>query len=106
MSKSIIQKNTDKLNRECFLCRMENPYAELTHKGLEKHHFMHGNANRKLAERYGLWGYLCPYHHQDSPKSVHKCHETDLILMQTAQDSFESLYGHKQWMTIFGKNYL
>ena len=106
MAKSIIQKYTDKLNRECFLCRMVDPFVELPHKGLEKHHFMHGTANRKLAERYGLWAYLCPYHHQDGPESVHKCSDTDLMLMRIAQERFENAYGHDKWMEVFGKNYL
>ena len=56
MAKSIIQAYTDTERRECFLCRFNKPYADLPHKGLDKHHFMHGTANRKLAEKWGLWG--------------------------------------------------
>lgn len=46
MAKSIIQKRTDPLNRECFLCREEAErneyYGELRHTGLHKHHFIYG----------------------------------------------------------------
>ena len=110
MAKSIIQAKTDKLNRECFMCRLDAAefgyYGELEHKGLHKHHFMHGTANRKLAEDWGLWGYLCKFHHEDGPEAVHRNNETDLFLKQVAQGRFEKLYSHEKWMEIFGKNYL
>lgn len=58
MSRSIMQ-NT----KECFLCRMraekQGYFGPLTSYGLEKHHVMHGVANRKIAEKYGLTVYLC-----------------------------------------------
>ena len=107
MAKSIIQAKTDKLNRECFMCRLDAAefgyYGELEHKGLHKHHFMHGTANRKLAEDWGLWAYLCPNHHR-------KVHDTgsgeDAFLIMVGQKRFEQLHGHDKWMEIFGKNYL
>lgn len=47
MSASILQ-NT----KECFLCRLEAEengiYIQLPSGGLEKHHVMHGTANRKI----------------------------------------------------------
>lgn len=50
MSRSIMQ-NT----KECFLCRMraekQGYFGPLTSYGLEKHHVMHGVANRKIAEK-------------------------------------------------------
>lgn len=105
MAKSIIQAYTDKQNRECFLCRLETT-AELPHDNLDKHHFMHGTANRRLAERWGLWGYLCKEHHTVGPEAVHNNREKDIFLQQVAQGRFERLYGHDKWMEIFGKNYL
>lgn len=102
MSKSIIQAHTDRQNRECFLCR-QGTSANLSHEGLEKHHFLHGTANRKLAEKWGLWGYLCPLHHYEIHNSNR---EKDLFLMQVAQARFEKLYGHEKWIEVFGKNYL
>lgn len=101
MAKSIIQAYTDKLNRECFLCRL-NTTAELPHEGLHKHHMMHGTANRRLGDKWGLWCYLCRDHHQ----KLHDNNEDDIFLMQVAQGRFERLHGHDKWMEIFGKNYL
>ena len=101
MAKSIIQAQTDKLNRECFLCRLDTS-AELPHEGLHKHHMTHGTANRRLGEKWGLWCYLCSDHHQ----RLHDHNEEDLFLMQVAQGRFERLYGRDKWMEIFGKNYL
>ena len=58
--KSIIQTGRIK---ECYLCREEADrlgyYGELPHTGLHRHHFMHGTANRRKAEQYGLWAYVC-----------------------------------------------
>ncbi len=106
MAKSIIQAKTDKLSRECFLCRFKHPEADLPHDGLEKHHFMHGTANRRKAEHYGLWGYLCKEHHTVGREAVHNNKHYDLFLMMIAQGRFERIYGHEKWMEEFGKNYL
>ena len=101
MSMSIIQT---KATKECFLCRIEKYVANT--KNLHRHHFMHGTANKRLAEHWGLWGYLCIEHHTVGPEAVHNNNEKDLFLMQVAQGRFEKLYGHDKWMEIFGKNYL
>ena len=109
MARSIIQRYTEKNNRECFLCRFEaeqeNKYYEPSdsdREAMHKHHFMHGTANRRLAEQYGLWGYLCTKHHGD----LHDHNEQDMFLIQVAQKRFEKLYDHEKWMDVFEKNYL
>lgn len=110
MAKSIIQAHTGKHDRECFLCRLEADrngyYGELPHTGLHKHHFIHGVSGRRLAEKWGLWAYLCRNHHTEGPEAVHNNREKDLFLQQIAQGRFERLYNHEKWMEIFGKNYL
>jgi hypothetical protein len=111
MAKSIIQQRTDKLNRECYLCREEADeamyYGELPHTGLDKHHIMFGTANRKKAEKYGLWCYLCrERHHVYGPEAPHANREVDLHLKQIAQMKFEELHPRELWMSEFGKNYL
>lgn len=102
MSKSIMQ---DKTGGECYLCKrllgIDTPAA-----CREEHHAMHGTANRRLAEQYGLKVYLCPYHHRTGPEAVHRCQQTDHLLKQDAQKIFEHKYGHTKWMEVFGKNYL
>ena len=102
MAKSIIQAHTDRQNREYFLCRQGSSVV-LPHERLEKHHLIHGTANRRLAEKWGLWAYLCPLHHWEIHNSDR---EKDLFLMQIAQGRFEKLYGHEKWMEVFGKNFL
>lgn len=107
MGKSIIQAKTGPLERECFLCRLYEPYAELPHTGLHKHHLIHGTANRKKAEHWGLWAYLCAEkHHEYGPEAPHANPEVDLFLKQVAQKRFEQLYDHELFMKEFGQNYL
>lgn len=101
MSKSIIQPED---NKECFLCRFDKNISNT--KNLERHHFMHGTANRKPAEHFGLWGYLCPEHHRTGPDAVHRNREKDYFLQMVAQGRFEKFHSHEEWMEIFGKNYI
>lgn len=106
--KSIIQTGRIK---ECYLCREEADrlgyYGELPHTGLHRHHFMHGTANRRKAEQYGLWAYVCATrHHEYGPEAPHSNVEVDKKLKQAAQRIFEEKYGHALWMQEFGKNYL
>lgn len=105
MSKNIMQAAN-----ECYLCRMElsekGIYEKLPDKNLEEHHIMHGTANRKLAEKYGLKVKLCISHHRTGKEAVHKCRDTDLKLIQAGQKRFEELYSHEKWMQVFMKNYL
>jgi hypothetical protein len=91
--KGIMTNNWD----YCYLCG--NPY------GLEKHHCMHGTANRKLAEKYGLYVPLCNCCHGTLQNGKYG-REMDLKLMRKAQEEFEKKYSHEEWMEIFKKNYL
>lgn len=96
--------------KECYLCRIEAEnvgyYGELTDKGLHQHHIMFGTANRQIADKWGVWCWLCPDHHEHGPAAVHRCRESDLLLKKTAQKEFEKLYSHEKWMQLFGENYL
>lgn len=102
MSKSILQ---DKRGGECYLCKLllgiDTPAASR-----EEHHVMHGTANRRLSEHYGLKVYLCPYHHRTGPEAVHRCQRTDTALKEMAQRTFEKKHSHEKWMEVFGRNYL
>ena len=94
MSKSIMQPEEPK---QCYLCGRQY--------GLERHHIMAGIANRRLAERYGLWILLCrPCHIGKGGAQYEK--DLNLLLKREAQTKFEELYNHTEWMKIFGKNYL
>ncbi len=66
---------------------------------------MHGVANRKLSEKYGLKVYLCPKHHRDTKHGVHFDRDFDLALKRYAQAKFEETYDI-EFSKVFGKNYL
>lgn len=93
MAKSIMQSE-----RECFICH--------TRLNLEKHHCLHGIANRKKAEADGLWVWLCHAHHTGSNQSVHLNRANDLILIRKAQEAWERKYGKTEdFIKRYGKNY-
>lgn len=109
MAKSIIQ---DTRIKECFLCREEADkqgyYGELTSYGLHKHHFIFGRGkNRKKAEHYGLWAYLCnARHHEYGQEAPHVNAEVRIYLSQVAQAAFEKKYSRALFTQEFGKNWL
>lgn len=82
----------------CFFCGKRT--------GLERHHVMSGTANRKLAEKFGLWVYCCDFHHLDPKEGVQYNREKADRLKAMAQIAFESRYSHEKWMETFRKNYL
>lgn len=63
---------------------------------------IHGTANRRNAEHYGLKVYLCPHCHHELHD--HGTHDRDL--QEIAQREFEKHWGRKEWLKVFGKNYL
>ena len=106
MTKSILQDE-----KECALCRRETelwhtPWLQLPSERLERHHVMHGTANRAKAEEWGLWVWLCHEHHTGGKDAVHRNRKMDLELIMMAQRVFERKYSHEKWMEEFGKNYL
>lgn len=73
-----------------------------TTRNLHKHHCLHGTANRKNAEKYGLWVYLCGEHHAE----VHAKHSLDLQFKQRAQREFEKTHTREEFRRVFGKSWL
>jgi hypothetical protein len=67
---------------------------------------MFGTANRRKAEHYGLWVYLCLEHHEQGFEAPHTNRDTDLYLKRIAQREFEKRHTHELWMSEFGKSYL
>ena len=91
MSDSIIQTG----EKKCFISGSQI--------NLDVHHCIHGNANRKIADKYGLWVWL----RHDIHMLLHdKDKELDKQLEQVAQRAFEKKFSHEMWMKLFGKNYL
>lgn len=70
--------------------------------GSHTHHCIFGK-NRKNSEKYGLKVRLCTSCH-------YRLHNQDEALAmkyrRMAQECFEKLHSHKEFMEIFGRNYL
>ena len=67
-----------------------------------RHEILHG-ANRNNSKRYGLWINVCP----DCHKLVHlEDNGKYLYLKEDAQRLFEEEYPDKDFVAIFGRNYL
>ena len=90
--KSIIQEDTD----YCFVCGRY---------GTEIHHVFFGNPNRKLSDKYGLVIGLCYEHHRGN-SGVHHNRELDLKMKRMAQKVFEQTYPERDFLAVFGRNYL
>lgn len=107
MSKSIMQSV-----KECYLCRKDAEALEYTGElgsdGLEEHHIMFGTANRQQSEKYGLKVWLCHKHHNEDHGlyAVHYNKEVNLRLRMDAETAFLQTHSFKEWMDIFGTNYL
>lgn len=94
MSKSILQTE-----KECFFTKAKN--------GLHKHHIFN-SYNRDNSEKYGLWVWLrWDRHIENSPyRTPHNDSGVDLYLKRLAQQAFEKTHTRKEFMDIFGRNYL
>lgn len=92
MADSIMQKED-----RCYLCGRQT--------GLETHHVLGGTANRRLSEKYGLKVRLCHNCHTGKGGAQYN-QALNVRLKQEAQEAFERIYTHDEWMTLFRKNYL
>lgn len=90
--KSIIQADIN----YCFVCGRY---------GTEIHHVFFGNPNRKLSDKYGLVIGLCYEHHRGN-SGVHHNRELDLKMKRMAQKVFEQTYPERDFLAVFGRNYL
>lgn len=89
----------------CYLCmKLNNDYR--LHAYLEEHHVIPGAAGRRISEENGLKVYLCLPHHRGSAAAVHQNHETMLLIQRDAQQAFERIRTHEDWMRTVGRNYL
>ena len=81
--------------KACFFCGSTSE--------LQTHHCIHGTANRKLADKYGLTVILCRRHHE----AVHQDEGMDIALKMEAQRAWEKQYGSRNdFMRVFGRSYL
>ena len=77
-------------------------YITGSRQSLDKHHCLHG-ANRKNAEKYGLWVWL----RHDIHMALHdRDKDLDRELEEEAQKKFEETHSRAEFRSIFGKSYL
>ena len=92
MSRSILQPDDDPV---CYISGSQ--------VNLDCHHIYHGNANRKLADKYGCWVWL----RHDIHMSLHdRDKKLDKYLQKECQKKFEETHTRKEFRKIFGKSYL
>ena len=89
---SIIQEDTD----YCYIC---------DRYGTEIHHIFFGTGNRKLSDEYGLVVGLCYNHHRGN-EGVHFNRELDMELKRVGQKAFMEHYPERDFLAVFGRNYL
>ena len=92
-SKSIVQEDMD----YCIICGRY---------GAEIHHIFYGTANRKQSTKYGCVCGLCRDHHTGRFGVHNGNRELDLKLKEMAQRAFINTYPDKDFLAIFGRNYL
>lgn len=80
-------------DKECFVCG--SPYVE-------KHHIYKGVKCRKIADKEGLWIWLCREHHN----KIHQDRDCDLLLMKLGQQKFEETHTRDEFREKFIKSYL
>ena len=94
----------DKKSRTCYLCIMlHDNWSE--HSTLQEHHVFSG-PNRTNSEENGLKLYLCRDHHVYGPEAIHNNARIRHEVQRMAQREFERQHSHKEFMKIFGRNYL
>ena len=90
-----------KTSKSCFFCGSE--------QNLERHHALHGTANRKRAEEFGLWAWCCTECHRGT-YGVHgkNGHDKDMTLKMAAEWAWMNYYNKTEddFRKVFGKNYL
>ncbi len=81
----------------CFICGSST--------WIERHHVF-GSSRKKASEKYGMMCDLCHYCHNEPPNGIHHNKENRIKLQQHFQKIFEEEKTRKEFIAIFGKNYL
>lgn len=92
----------------CYICGCN--------QGFQRHHCLHGSANRQIAEKEGIWIWLCYECHIGGKYSVHQNRRQDLMIEQDGQMMWENKYkvandateeeARTAFMELFGKSWL
>ena len=91
-------KNNPKptINDTCYICNA--PYAQT-------HEVYYGTGKRQLSIEYGMQCKLCERHHTGT-EGIHKDPYFDFKVKQLYQKRFEEKYSRKEFVKVFGRNYL
>lgn len=98
MDKNKYNPSIMQAEQECYISGLKN--CDLVR------HEVFGGALRQKSKRLGLWIYLTPHWHNMSNEAVHFNKALDTRIKMEAQEKFEQLYGHDEFMKQIGKNYL
>jgi len=90
MGKSIIENE-----KKCFIC--QNPRVQ-------KHHIYKSHKCRDIADKEGLWVWLCPKHHRELHDNAGR--GLDMELMQLGQQKYEETHTREEFIEKFIKSYL
>ena len=82
---------------------LESTYCFICGKGGDlARHEVFGGADRQTSKAVGMWCTLCPECHS----FVHEHGITEMTLMNEAQEVFEEVHSHEEFMGLYNKNYL
>lgn len=87
--------------KKCLICGSTSNEAHLY-----KHYIFYSSGIEELSEKYGCWCYLCARHIFMSKVGVHCNTALDRKLKEHTQRRFNEVYPEKDFVRIFGKNYL
>lgn len=88
MKPSLLSKTKD-----CLICHSNNT---------DLHHVRLGNISRERCEDYGLYCYLCRYHHE----LLHNCGRFKKEVQIMAQNKLIEEIGEERYMDEIGKKYI
>ena len=86
----------------CWGCREK--YGQYNYRSLERHHIYEGNPDRSHSEQYGLYVDMCNDCHRDMTDERDR--QLKLRLKQEGQRRFVAVHGKREWMKVFGRDYL
>lgn len=99
-----MSKNKSIIQSDDSYCFIHMKYMGVEVPAKHKHHCIHGVANRKIAEREGVYCFLCLACHT----ALHDKGFHDKDLQKIAEQAWLDYYNKtiEDWIRVFGKNYL